>query len=59
MVIKVVSGLIAVVLVLAYLAPPAIKLKEVALFSVIVIGVALMLLDLWQSLWEHERPGDE
>lgn len=54
MIMKIVSGLIAVVLVVAYLVPPAIKLKDLALAIVIVIGVALMLLDLWQSLWERD-----
>ena len=54
MIMKIVAGLIAVVLVLAYLIPPAIKLKDLALAIVIVIGLALMLIDLWQSLWERE-----
>lgn len=54
MIMKVASGVTAVVLMVAYLIPPAIKLKDVALSIVIVIGVALMLLDLWQSLWERE-----
>ena len=54
MIMKIVAGLIAIVLMIAYLIPPAIKLKDLALAIVIVIGVALMLLDLWESLWERE-----
>jgi hypothetical protein len=54
MIMKIVAGLIAIVLMVAYLVPPAIKLKDLALSIVIVIGVALMLLDLWESLWERE-----
>jgi hypothetical protein len=54
MIMKIVAGLIAIVLMIAYLVPPAIKLKDLALAIVIVIGVALMLLDLWESLWERE-----
>ena len=50
---KAICGIIAMVLMIAYLLPPAIKLKDAALAVVIAIGVVLMLLDLWQSL--HER----
>jgi hypothetical protein len=53
MIMKIVAGIVAVLLVLAYLAPPAVKLKEPALIVVIVLGIVLMLIDLWQSL--HER----
>jgi hypothetical protein len=45
-----VAGLIAVALVLIYLAPPVYKLREIELGVVVSIGVLLMLIDLWQSL---------
>ena len=54
MVVKIFSGLVAVVLVLGYVVPPALKLKDAALVAVIAIGVVLMLIDLWQSLREKE-----
>ena len=54
MIVKIVAGVIAVVLVVTYLIPPAIKLKDLALAIVIVIGIALMLIDLWQSIWERD-----
>jgi len=50
MVLKIVAGIIAIVLLLAFVAPPAVKLQDVALIAVIAIGVAMMLVDLWQSL---------
>ena len=54
MVMKVIAGIIAVVLVIAFVLPPAIKLKEPALIAVIALGIGLMLIDLWQSLRERE-----
>ena len=47
---KIVAGIIAATLLIAFLAPPAVKLKEVALIAVMLIGVGMMLVDLWQSL---------
>ena len=54
MAIKVFSGIVALLLVLAFVVPPAVKLKDVALAIVIGIGVVLMLIDLWQSLQKAE-----
>lgn len=54
MVMKIVFGLIAILLVIAYLTPPAVKLKDPALIIVIIIGIVLMLVDLRQSLRERE-----
>jgi len=51
--VKLVSTLIGALLVIAFVAPPALKLKELALVVVILIGLVLMAIDLWQSL--HER----
>lgn len=50
MAIKILAGIIATILVLAFLAPPVLKLQDVALGAVILIGIGLMLADLWQSL---------
>ena len=54
MVVKIVAGIVAVVLVIAFVLPPAIKLKDAALAIVIALGVVLMLIDLWQSLFEND-----
>jgi hypothetical protein len=50
MAIKIFSGIVAVILMLVYLAPIMLKLRDSALSLVILIGIALMLTDLWQSL---------
>jgi hypothetical protein len=47
---KILAGLVAMVLMIGFLAPPIYKLKDVALASIVVIGVVMMLVDLWQSL---------
>jgi len=51
---KIVAGIVAASLLLAFLAPPAVKLLEVPLIAVMGIGVAMMLVDLWQSLQSKE-----
>lgn len=52
--IKLFSAAVAVVLMLSYLGAIAFKLKEVSLGVVVVIGLAMMLVDLWQSLRTSE-----
>jgi hypothetical protein len=54
MIMKIVAGIIAIALVTAYVIPPALKLKDVALVAVIALGMVMMLVDLWQSLHESE-----
>ncbi|MCW5635775.1 MAG: hypothetical protein KIT17_20735 [Rubrivivax sp.] len=51
---KILAGLVALTLMLAYLMPLVLKLKELSLGLVVAIGVALALRDLWESL----RAGD-
>jgi hypothetical protein len=48
--IKIFAAIVAVVLMLGFLAPPVLKLKDIALGVVIGIGIIMMLIDLWQSL---------
>lgn len=55
MALKIVSGIVAVILVLAFLAPPVLKLKDAALAAVCLIGVGMMLIDLWQTLRAEEE----
>ncbi len=54
MIIKVLAGLVAVVLVIAYLTPPVYKLKEIELGVVVLIGIALMLVDLVHSMRKED-----
>jgi uncharacterized membrane protein YqjE len=51
---KIFAGIIAVTLLVVYLAAPVIKLKDVALGVVVLIGIIMMLVDLWQSLQSEE-----
>ena len=48
--VKIVAGLVAVALMLGYLLPPVFKLKDFELGVVILLGLGMMLIDLWQSL---------
>lgn len=48
--IKLFAGLIAAIMVVAYLLPVVVKLKEIPLIVVVSIGVVLMLIDLWATL---------
>lgn len=50
MAVKLFCALVAVVLVFAFLAPVVLKLKEASLAAVMLVGVVMMLIDLWQSL---------
>jgi xanthosine utilization system XapX-like protein len=47
---KILGGVLAVVLLLAYVAPVVVKLREPALTVVALMGLVMMLVDLWQSL---------
>jgi hypothetical protein len=47
---KIFAGIVAAGLLLAYLGPIALKLRNPALTGVILVGVVMMLVDLWQSL---------
>ncbi|HYC48688.1 MAG TPA: hypothetical protein VED01_24695 [Burkholderiales bacterium] len=51
---KIFSAIVAVVLMLAFIAPVVVKLQDVPLGAVVAIGVAMMLVDLWQSLQSKE-----
>ena len=50
MVFKFLAGVFAAALVVTYLAPVLLKLRDPALTIVALVGIALMLIDLWQSL---------
>jgi hypothetical protein len=51
---KIFAGIVAVVLMLAYLLPMVIKLKEVSLGVVILIALVMMLIDMRQSLKSND-----
>jgi hypothetical protein len=54
MALKIFAGLVGVVLLLIYVAPVVLKLKEIPLWCVALLGIGMMLVDLWQSLQSKE-----
>jgi len=52
--IKIFAAVVAVILMICFLVPVVLKLKDVALGVVISIGIAMMLADLLQSLKSKE-----
>lgn len=51
---KIVAGIVAAALLLIYMAPVVLRLQDVALWVIVLIGVGMMLVDLWQSLQSKE-----
>ena len=51
---KNVAGVLAAALLVLYISPVVVKLKDVALSAVVLIGLSMMLTDLWQSLRSKE-----
>jgi len=54
MALKILAGILAVTLLLIYLSPVVLKLKDPALTIVALAGITMMLVDLWQSLKSKE-----
>jgi len=52
--IKIFAAVVAVVMMLCFLAPPVLKLKDIPLGVIILIGIVMMLVDLWHSLQSQE-----
>ena len=55
MILKIAAGILAVALMLVYLGPVVLKLMDPALTVVVVAGLVMMLVDLWQSLQSKEE----
>ncbi len=51
---KTVYSVVAAALMLLYLSPVLYRLKELDLTIVVLVGVVMMLLDVWQSLKAKE-----
>lgn len=47
---KIAAGIVAGALLILFISPVVIKLKDVALSAVVLIGLAMMVTDIWQSL---------
>ena len=52
---KLLATALAVLLVLAYVGPLVVKMQDLALAAVVLIGLVVMLADLWQSLREDRH----
>lgn len=51
---KVFAAILSALLLIIFVGPVVVKLKDVALTIVVTIGLAMMLYDLWQSLREKD-----
>lgn len=51
---KLLFGLIGAVLMVAFLGSFVLKVKEPAMIAVVLIGVVMMLVDLWQARREED-----
>jgi hypothetical protein len=47
---KIIYGIVAALLLIIFIGPVVVKLKDVALSCVALIGIAMMVVDIWQSL---------
>jgi len=54
MAVKIIAGIAGVVLLLVYVSPVVLRLREIPLFAVAILGIGMMLLDLWESLRSKE-----
>jgi len=52
---KIFAGIVAVVLLIGFLVPYVLKMNDTALGAVIIIGLALMARDLWDTYREKDE----
>lgn len=48
--VKIFAGIVGVVLLLVYVSPVVLRLKDIPLGVVAALGIGMMVVDLWQSL---------
>jgi len=51
---RLIAGIAALALLVGYFGPIVVKLKEIPLIVVIVCGLALVVVDFWESLRERD-----
>ncbi len=51
---KILAGVFAIALMVVFIGAIAVKLKDPALYAVGFIGLAMAIVDLWQSLKEKD-----
>jgi hypothetical protein len=54
MALKIIAGIAGAALLLAYVSPVVLRLKEISLWGVFLFGAVMMFVDLWQSLRSKE-----
>ena len=52
---KIFAGIVAAVLLVGFLVPYVLKMKDIALAIVILIGLAMMARDLWDTFHEKDE----
>ena len=52
---KIFAGIVAVVLFVGFVMPYVLKMKDIALAIVILIGLAMMARDLWDTFHEKDE----
>lgn len=50
MIFKLVAGIVAAALLILFVGPVVIKLKDVALGAVVLIGLTMMVVDIWHDM---------
>jgi hypothetical protein len=55
MIFKVLAGLVAATLLLGFLVPYVLKMQDIALATVALIGVVMMARDLWDTFQEKDE----
>jgi hypothetical protein len=50
MLFKILGSILAVGLLIVFIGPVAVKLKDVAFSIIVLIGLVMMIVDAWQSL---------
>jgi len=54
MALKIFAGILAAILLLLFVGPVVVKLKDVALLCVVLIGLVMMVVDIWHALRSRE-----
>lgn len=54
MLFKILGSILAASLLIVFIGPVVVKLKDVALSVVVLIGLTMMVVDIWQSLKSKE-----
>lgn len=54
MIFKIIGSILAASMLIVFIGPVAIKIKDVAFSIVVLIGLTMMIVDIWQALKSKE-----